>query len=61
MNGKSAEAEREAEFFHVTRQQPLHDSATGRIAIYYGCADTCVGIAYGYLDDMIAEMQDAAQ
>lgn len=39
----------------------LHDSATGRIAIYYGCADTCVGIAYGYLDDMIAEMQDAAQ
>ena len=39
----------------------LHDSATGRIAIYYGCADTCVGIAYGYLDDMIAEMQDTAQ
>ena len=27
--GKSAEAEREAEFFHVTRQQPLHDSAPG--------------------------------
>lgn len=24
----------------------LHDSATGRIALYYGCADSYVGIAY---------------
>lgn len=24
----------------------LHDSETGRIALYYGCADTYVGIAY---------------
>ncbi len=34
----------------------VQDSATGRIAIYYGCADTNVGIAYGYIDDIFAAM-----
>lgn len=31
----------------------LTDSATGRIAIYYGCADTVTGLAFGYIDDII--------
>ncbi|MBP6447133.1 MAG: hypothetical protein KA341_10030, partial [Saprospiraceae bacterium] len=25
----------------------------GRIAIYYGCADTVTGLAMGYIDDII--------
>ncbi len=31
----------------------LHDSETGRIAIYYGCADTSTGLAFGYIDEII--------
>lgn len=31
----------------------LHDPSTGRIAIYYGCADTVTGIAFGYIDEII--------
>ena len=31
----------------------LHDSATGRIAIYYGCADTVTGLAFGYIPEII--------
>ncbi|MDR0540821.1 MAG: glycoside hydrolase family 130 protein [Dysgonamonadaceae bacterium] len=31
----------------------LHDEATGRIAIYYGCADTVTGLAFGYLPEII--------
>ena len=31
----------------------LHDSETGRIAIYYGCADTVTGLAFGYIPDII--------
>ena len=31
----------------------LADSATGRIAIYYGCADTCTGLCFGYLDEIL--------
>ncbi|MBK9565350.1 MAG: glycoside hydrolase family 130 protein [Saprospiraceae bacterium] len=30
----------------------LHDE-NGRIAIYYGCADTVTGLAMGYIDDII--------
>ncbi|MBQ8135899.1 MAG: glycosylase, partial [Clostridia bacterium] len=30
-----------------------HDSATGRIAIYYGAADSYVGLAFGYADEII--------
>jgi beta-1,4-mannooligosaccharide/beta-1,4-mannosyl-N-acetylglucosamine phosphorylase len=31
----------------------LHDAATGRIAIYYGAADTYVGIVYTQVEDLI--------
>jgi beta-1,4-mannooligosaccharide/beta-1,4-mannosyl-N-acetylglucosamine phosphorylase len=31
----------------------LTDAATGRIAIYYGCADTCTGLAYAYADELL--------
>ena len=31
----------------------LHDSETGRIAVYYGAADSYVGLAFGYLDEII--------
>jgi beta-1,4-mannooligosaccharide/beta-1,4-mannosyl-N-acetylglucosamine phosphorylase len=32
----------------------LHDPETRRIAIYYGCADTVTGLAFGYIDEIIA-------
>lgn len=31
----------------------LHDPATGRIAVYYGCADTVTGVAFGYIPEII--------
>lgn len=31
----------------------LHDAATGRIAIYYGAADTYVGIAYTEVNELV--------
>lgn len=31
----------------------LHDSETGRIAIYYGCADTSTGLVFGNIDEII--------
>lgn len=31
----------------------LTDTATGRIAIYYGCADTVTGLAFGHVDDIL--------
>ena len=31
----------------------LADSETGRIAIYYGAADTVTGVAYTELDELI--------
>ena len=31
----------------------LHDPATGRLAVYYGCADTVVGVAFGYIPEII--------
>jgi beta-1,4-mannooligosaccharide/beta-1,4-mannosyl-N-acetylglucosamine phosphorylase len=31
----------------------LHDAETGRIAIYYGAADTCLGIAYAEVDELV--------
>ena len=31
----------------------LHDEASGRIAVYYGCADTSTSIAFGYVDELI--------
>ena len=31
----------------------LTDTATGRIAVYYGCADTVTGLAFGHVDDIL--------
>ncbi|MBF1313927.1 MAG: glycosidase, partial [Porphyromonadaceae bacterium] len=31
----------------------LHEAETGRIAIYYGCADTVTGLAFGYIDEIV--------
>ena len=31
----------------------LHDAETGRLAVYYGCADTVTGLAFGYIDEII--------
>ena len=31
----------------------LHDPDSGRIAIYYGCADSVTGIAFGYIPEII--------
>lgn len=36
----------------------LTDAATGRIAIYYGCADTVTGIAFTTVDELIQYMED---
>ena len=36
----------------------LHDAKTGRIAIYYGCADTCLGIAYTTVDKLVSHMKE---
>lgn len=34
----------------------LHDSETGRIAIYYGAADTYVAVAYTHVEELVAEI-----
>lgn len=31
----------------------LVDGDTGRVAIYYGCADTCTGLAFGKIDEIV--------
>ena len=31
----------------------LHDPQTGRIAVYYGCADTVTGLAFGYIPEIV--------
>jgi beta-1,4-mannooligosaccharide/beta-1,4-mannosyl-N-acetylglucosamine phosphorylase len=31
----------------------LHDPQSGRIAIYYGCADTVTGLAFGYIPEIV--------
>ena len=31
----------------------LQDEPTGRIAVYYGTADSYVAVAFGYLDEII--------
>lgn len=35
----------------------LTDSATGRIAVYYGCADTVIGLAFTTADELINYMK----
>ncbi len=36
----------------------LHDKDTGRIAVYYGCADTVTGIAFTQVDELIAYIKE---
>ena len=36
----------------------LHDPDTGRIAVYYGAADSYVGLAFGNLDEIIDYIKD---
>ena len=36
----------------------LTDAETGRIAIYYGCADTVTGLAFTTVDDVINYMKE---
>ncbi len=31
----------------------LYDAPTGRIAVYYGCADTVTGLAFGYIPEIV--------
>jgi len=31
----------------------LHDASTGRIAVYYGCADTVTSLAFCYIDELL--------
>jgi beta-1,4-mannooligosaccharide/beta-1,4-mannosyl-N-acetylglucosamine phosphorylase len=35
----------------------LHDEKSGRIALYYGCADTCTGLAFTTVDELIKSME----
>ncbi len=35
----------------------LHDAPTGRIAIYYGCADTVTGLCFTTVEELVAYMK----
>jgi beta-1,4-mannooligosaccharide/beta-1,4-mannosyl-N-acetylglucosamine phosphorylase len=39
----------------------LHDAETGRIAIYYGAADTYVAVAFTKLDEIMAYMKENSE
>ncbi len=39
----------------------LADADTGRIAIYYGCADTCTGLCFTTADDVLAWLDTHSQ
>lgn len=36
----------------------LYDKASGKVAIYYGCADTTVGLAFAKIDELVAFAKD---
>lgn len=36
----------------------LHDAATGRIAVYYGAADTYVAVAYTRVDELVSYLRE---
>ena len=36
----------------------LADAGTGRIAIYYGCADTVTGLAFTTVDELLGYMRE---
>jgi len=39
----------------------LTDAPTGRIAIYYGAADTVTGLVFGYVDEILAYLKDNSE
>lgn len=39
----------------------LVDADTGRICIYYGCADTCTSLAFTYVDDVMDFLDNNSQ
>lgn len=39
----------------------LHDAATGRIAIYYGAADTYLSVAYAHIDELVAAIKNNSE
>lgn len=39
----------------------LVDAKTGRIAIYYGCADTCTGLCFTTVDDVLNYLMENSQ
>jgi beta-1,4-mannooligosaccharide/beta-1,4-mannosyl-N-acetylglucosamine phosphorylase len=38
----------------------LVDAASGRMAIYYGCADTSTGLAFAYVHEIIEALKEDA-
>jgi len=38
----------------------LHDAASGRIAIYYGAADTCTALAFTQVDELLAHLKESS-
>ena len=36
----------------------VHDPETGRIALYYGCADSYVSLAFTEVDDIVAYIKE---
>ena len=39
----------------------LCDAHTGRIAIYYGAADTCTAVAFAYVDELIDYIKENSE
>jgi beta-1,4-mannooligosaccharide/beta-1,4-mannosyl-N-acetylglucosamine phosphorylase len=39
----------------------LFDASTGRIAIYYGAADTYTAIAFAQVDDLLAYIKNNSE
>jgi beta-1,4-mannooligosaccharide/beta-1,4-mannosyl-N-acetylglucosamine phosphorylase len=39
----------------------LHDAVTGRIAIYYGAADTYLSVAYAHIDELVAAIKNNSE
>jgi beta-1,4-mannooligosaccharide/beta-1,4-mannosyl-N-acetylglucosamine phosphorylase len=39
----------------------LCDTKTGRLAIYYGAADTCTAVAFAYVDELVDHIQNNSE
>ena len=39
----------------------LQDAETGRIAVYYGCADSYVGLAFTTIDEVVSYIKEHSQ